>query len=200
MGPKWTSCSMEAPWWPHTAVLLSPAAPVCCQVLHDGQCHKHRLSPSGHTPYGRLLPFTWSCRFPAAYVQPSTAGSSSRWFDLHVIRRKDWSLQIFNALHDSRPTVIFTGWFACFIVAVFILLWEDTCAFCRSKRLLSLQHLTVMDLSPSLTSLGETSSSLLLSIKRMGWAGILPCLTSVSWYKLSEVFYSTCHQSIKALK
>lgn len=94
------------------------------------------------------------------------------------------------------------AWFAFFMAAVLILLWEDECASCRRKKLLSLCHLTAKDLCPPLTSLWKKPpcSALLLSIKRKDWAGILTCLVSMGWYKLSEAFYSPYHQRIKALK
>lgn len=63
-----------------------------------------------------------------------------------------------------------------------------------------------MDICPPLASsqkkktTQQTSSVLRVSIKRKGWAGILPYLASVGVYKLPEVFYSAYQQSIKALK
>lgn len=165
-------------------------------------CRKHKLSISEHTPYGCLVPFTRGCRFPAAYAQPPTAGSSKRQFDLHVIRGKDWSLQIFSTLHASRPVIIFIGRFARFYGCNFHpSMWSSKrflqeqkgyCHFITSLSQISVHHSLVC---------GKTASSaLLLSIKGEGSAGALPHLASVGWYKLSEVFYSAYHRSIKALK
>lgn len=152
MRPKQSPHSVEALQSPHTAVPLSPEAPVCHLVLDEGQCCQHRLSPSVHTPSGCLLPSTCSCSSPAAYVQPPTAGSCKRWFDLHVIHRKDWSLQIFSTARYQAHNKLY--WLVCSLCGCHfhppVRRW---CDFCRRKTLLSLYHLTVMNLCPPLAIL-----------------------------------------------